>query len=142
MTEPQVISPALQPPILPMPHPQYLRPSIHPHTLELYRAFQQVCASGDLAAVASLLHAETRSPEYLTRGLCAAIYENRIQVAEYLLNNGAVIDRDVSNAVAFAKSIVLFELLIEHGWDINSSVMGGETILPYAAYFLIHHLSV
>lgn len=142
MTEPQVISPAKQSPVMPMPHLQYLRPSIRPHTLELHRAFQQVCASGDLAAVVSLLNAESRSAEYLTQGLLAAIYEKRIQIAEYLLNNGAVIDRDVSNAVASMKSIALFELLIEHGWDINSSVMGGETILPYAADSFIHHLPV
>lgn len=94
------------------------------------------------AAVAILLHAETRSAEYLTRGLRAAIYENRIQVAEYLLNNSAVINRGVSNVVAFVKSVRLFELLIEHGWDINNSVMEGETILPYAAYFFMHHLPV
>ena len=46
----------------------------------------------------------------------------------------------VSNAVASVKSIALFKLLLVHGWDINSSVMGGETILPYAADFFIHHL--
>lgn len=120
---------------MPMPHSQYLRPSVHPHTLELHRAFQQICA-----AVVSLLNAETRSAEYLTRGLLAAIYEKRIQIAGYLLNSGAVIDHDVSNAVASVKFIALFELLIAHGWDINSSVMGGETVLPSAADSFIHHL--
>lgn len=137
-----VISLAMPPPVIPMPHPQYLRPSIHLHSLELQRAFQQVCASGDLAAVVNLLNAETRSAEYLTQGLLAAIYEKRIQIAEYLLNNGAAIDRVVPIAAASVKSIALFELLIEHGWDINSPVLGGETILPYAADSFIHHLPV
>lgn len=150
------------PVMMPMPHPQYLRSSISPHTLELQRAFRQLCGSGNLAAVVRLLEAaeREREPETerrrrsteedldLTQGLVAAIYGKRIQMAEYLLKQGAAVDRsDVSNAAASVKSIALFELLIQHGWDINSSVMGGETILPYVrklSYFFsyIHPFNV
>lgn len=115
---------------MPVPDPKYLRPSIDPRTAESHQVFRQACASGDLARVTSLAIAETPNAEYLTQGLLAAIYQQRIQIVEYLLNTGAVINRAIPNAAASAKSLAIFRLLVEHGWDVNDTVMGGETILP------------
>ncbi len=113
-----------------LPDPKYLRPSIPPWTMKLYRQFEQACRSGVLANVAKLVENESRGPEYLTHGLCAAILEKNVQIVEFLLNKGAVIDRVVAGAAAQVKSLPIFQLLLKHGWDINASVMANQTVLP------------
>ena len=122
---------AIPPGVMPLPDPKYLRPSIHPRTAESHRAFQQVCASGDLECVASLVNTESRNAEYLTQGLIAAIYQTHIPVIEYLLDHGAVIDRAVAMATASVKSLAIFKILQEHKWDINEPVTANETVLLY-----------
>ena len=122
---------AMPPGVMPLPDSRYLRPSIHPRTAESHRAFQQVCASGDLECVASVVNAESRNAEYLTQGLIAAIYQTHIPIIEYLLDHGAVVDRAVSMAAASVKSLAVFNILLEHKWDINDPVIGSETVLLY-----------
>lgn len=121
----------MPPGVMPLPDPKYLRPSIHPRTAELHRAFQQVCASGDLECVASVVNAESRDAEYLTQGLIAAIYQTHIPIIEYLLDHGALIDRAVLMAAASVKSLAIFQILLDHKWDINDPVIANETILLY-----------
>ena len=125
---------AMPPGVMPSPDPKYLGPSIHPRTAELHRAFQQVCASGDLECVASVVNSESRNAEYLTQGLMAAIYQTHIPVVEYLLDHGAVIDREVSIAAALVKSLAVFKNLLEHDWDINDPIIANETVLLYVMY--------
>ena len=125
---------ATPPGLMPLPDPKYLRPSIHPRTVELHRAFQQVCGSGDLECVASVVNAESRNAEYLTHGLIAAIYQSHIPIVEYLLDHGAVIDRAVSMAAASVGSLPVFNLLLEHEWDINDPVIANETVLLYVIH--------
>lgn len=114
---------------IPLPDPEYCRPIIPPWTMELYRQFSQVCASGDLAKVAELVDLEPRSQEYLTQGLRAAIYKKDIRIVEFLLNKVAAIHPEVANAAASVKLLPIFQLLLEHGWDINAPVLGNATIL-------------
>ena len=123
------VPPAMPPARAPLPDPKYLRPSISPWTMELHRQFEQACRSGVLANVAKLVDTGPRSPEYLTEGLCAAIFENNVQIVEFLLNKGVAIDRTVPMAAAQVKSLPIFQLLLEHGWDINAPVMGDGTVL-------------
>lgn len=118
------------PPAMPLPDPKYLRSSIPTWDMDLYRQFAQACRSGVLANVAKLVDTEPRNPEYLTQGLCAAIFENNVQIVEFLLDKGAAIDRTVPSAAARVKSLPIFKLLLEHGWDINAPVMGAGTVLP------------
>ena len=122
---------AMPPGVMPLPDPKYLRPSIHPRTAELHRAFQQVCASGDLESVASVVNTESPNAEYLTQGLIAAIYQTHIPIIEYLLDHDAVIDRAASMAAASVKSLAVFKALLEHEWDINEPVIANETVLLY-----------
>ena len=94
--------------------------------MELYRQFEQACRSGVLADVAKLIDTESRSPEYLTRGLCAAAFGNNVHIVQFLLNKGAVIDRTVPMAAARVKSLPIFQLLLEYGWDVNAPIMGDD----------------
>lgn len=125
---------ATRPVVMPLPDPKYLRPAIHPRTAELHRVFQQVCASGDLEKVIGLVKAEIRDVEYLTEGLLAAVFQKHFRIVEYLLDQGAVIDRAVANAAASVRSLAIFRLLLERGWDINAPVMGNNTALLYVIY--------
>lgn len=118
-----------QPPVMPPSDPRYTRPAIHPSAVEAQRIFRQACGSGDFPTVTRLIRSDTRDAEYLTEGLVGAIYQHQIQIAEYLLNVGAVINHYVPYAAADVKSIPIFELLLKHGWDINDPVNHGQTIL-------------
>ena len=126
MSEPPAMPPARMSPA----DPKFLHPSIPPWTMELYIEFAQACRSGVLADVAELVDAEPRSPEYLTEGLTAAAFENNVLIVEFLLNKGAPIDRGVPIAAGQVKSLPIFRLLLEHGWDINASVIANRTVLP------------
>lgn len=97
--------------------------------MELYQQFSQVCASGDLAKVAELVDSEPRSQEYLTEGVRAAIYKKDIRIVEFLLHKVTAIHSDIADTAAFQKSIPIFQLLLEHGWDINAPVLGDAHIL-------------
>lgn len=114
---------------MPLPDPKYLRPSIDPTTMESHLQFERECVSGDLANVTKLANVGSRSPEYLTHGLMAAIYQNNVQIVEFILDKGVAIDRAVSVAATSVKSLPIFQLLMEHGWDINAPILGNETAL-------------
>lgn len=129
MSAPPGIPPAIPLASMPAPDPKYLRPSIGPKTLELQLEFERACASGDLADVAELVDAGPRSPEYLSQGLFSAIYHKNVEIVKLLLGRGVAINRAVPVAAAKARSLPIFQLLLEHGWDINAPVMWGETVL-------------
>ena len=124
------VPPAMQPIGMFLPDPKFLRPSIPPWTMELYREFGKACRSGVIENISKLVDFEPRSPEYLTEGLIAAIFVKNVEIVEYLLNKGAAIDRGVPTAAAQVKSLTIFQLLLEHGWDINASVIANRTVLP------------
>ena len=114
-----------------MPHPEakYLRPAISPSTTEAERHFAQICASGDYEKVVGIVQSEGRTQQYLTQGLCAAIYHKDLRIAEILLDKVASIDSDVLSAAASVKSLPMFRLLLEHGWDVNAPFLGNMTML-------------
>lgn len=123
------MSPAMPSASMPLPDPKYRRATILPWTMDSYRQFSQICASGDLSKVAELVDSEPRSQEYLTQGLSAAIYKRQIRIVECLLNKIAAIDPDVVIAAASVKFLPIFRLRLKHGWDINAPVWGNRTIL-------------
>ncbi|KAI4162727.1 MAG: hypothetical protein LQ342_003614 [Letrouitia transgressa] len=92
--------------------------------MESYRQFSQVCALGDLTKVAKFVDLEPRTQQYLNEGLCAAIYKKDVRIVELLISKVATIDPDVANAAATTKLLPIFQLLLEHGWDINAPVLG------------------
>ncbi|KAL8753143.1 MAG: hypothetical protein Q9184_005510 [Pyrenodesmia sp. 2 TL-2023] len=97
------------------------------------RRFARVCASGDLASVSKLVDTGPRHsyPEYLSEGLCRAIFAKQIQVTEFLLDRGAVMDGAAPLAAAHTRSLPVFKLLLKHGWDINFPIMRDITPLMW-----------
>ncbi|KAL9130925.1 MAG: hypothetical protein Q9217_001028, partial [Psora testacea] len=132
-----------------LPDPKYLRPILDPSSIDSHRDFERLCQSGDFASVAKLVQDEPHSPEYLTQGLLAAIHQNNAQLVEFLLRKGAVIDRAVPLTAVSGRSIAIFQLLMEYGWDINTPIMGNGTALlsilddePLVKWFLDHGAQV
>ena len=123
------MKPAIPPSRMPRPEAKYLRPVISPSTTEAERHFAQICASGDYEKVVGIVESEARTQQYLTQGLCAAIYHKDLRIAETLLEKVASIDSDVLSAAASVKSLPIFQLLLEHGWEINAPLFGNMTML-------------
>ena len=92
--------------------------------------FEHACRSGNLATVTELIDSKPRTRHCLIDGLVGAILENNIQIVKFLLDRGTVIHRAVAMAAAHVKSLSIFQLLLEHGWDINTPVMRAGTVLP------------
>ena len=68
--------------------------------------------------------------EYCLR---CAIAARQLDIARNLLENGALIDEDVIDAALVSKSVAVFQMLLDHGWDINRNYNGG-VIFPYISY--------
>ena len=62
-------------------------------------------------------------------GLRSAMEGSQPQVARYLFEHGAPMDIFAIDKAARCKSVEMFELLLEQGWDINSNVGHGSTAL-------------
>ena len=69
------------------------------------------------------------SQEYLQKQLFIAVARGKLTAARCLLDENATIDASVLFAACFKiKSIELFELLQEYGWNVNV-VFGDQTAL-------------
>lgn len=96
--------------------------------------FGRACASGDSELVKSLLDQAPSSLEwfrleYLERGLFLAISCKKPNIAKLLLDQGAQISGGTSLAAERARSIEMFELLLNHGWDVNLPSLHDWTVL-------------
>lgn len=81
--------------------------------------------SGDITEVEDSVeqpNKEPLTPELRNRlydGLIAAIENQNVHIASYLLSRGVeIIDLDFANATKM-KSYAMLQLLLDHGWDIN-----------------------
>src|SRR5438067_8530990 len=82
-----------------------------------------VIDSDDLEEVISLTDTFNPTQERLTLCLGSACRMNHPQIARYLLSKGARISDLAIYAACFrGKSIGIFEVLVDHGWDINRLV--------------------
>ena len=87
--------------------------------------------TGDLDAVKTLLKDEDyhTNPNDRSQALAKAVDSQHLSIVQYLLSEGADIDRLVLAAAAEAKSIPIFELMLQAGWDVNAPMFGGCTML-------------
>ena len=114
---------------MPVPDSRYLRPTVSPVTFQSQQRFAQCCSSGDLEKVSEIVESEPYSPEFLIQELSAAIYKHDLRMIEFLFKKGANIDSQILNAAASVKVLPVFQLLLDHGWDINAPILGNETTL-------------
>ncbi|KAI9864036.1 MAG: hypothetical protein M1813_003352 [Trichoglossum hirsutum] len=105
----------------------------HRETAEAIHTIERASGSGDLETIVALVDELKLAPENLQHSLLLAVASEDIQIARYLLDKGASIDSGVVFAAAYkAKSIPVFELLVEYGWDINAPVKEkGSTALSF-----------
>ncbi|KAF5657628.1 ankyrin repeat domain-containing protein [Fusarium heterosporum] len=85
--------------------------------------FRSACREGDLSTTQSILSSQSRSRLYLHKGLDDAIKNGKVDVARFLLQSGAPMTREAPAAVLKApadKQVALFQMLIEHGWTVNT----------------------
>jgi ankyrin repeat protein len=95
--------------------------------------FASACRHGPLSLVQSTMSQEQLTPAFLHYGLTLALSAGNIEVADYLLSNGAPIVRETPGNVLSAppdQQIGLFELLLRYGWTPNTPSHYGATLLP------------
>ena len=118
----------------------------HEPTQELEKIYNAV-TNADLEAVKTLVEDGNYhpNPNYLSQALAKAIEAQQISIVQYLLSRKAEIDRLVLSAAAQAKSLPVFELMLQTGWDVNAPMFGGHTMLAslirspsLTAWFLRH----
>ncbi|RFN51322.1 ankyrin repeat domain-containing protein 17 [Fusarium flagelliforme] len=91
--------------------------------------FRSACREGDLSTVKSIVSSQPRSPLYLYKGLDEAFKNGQVNVSRFLLQSGAPMTRATPPAVLKApavKQVALFQVLMEHGWTVNTP----ESLLP------------
>ncbi|KAF2814455.1 ankyrin [Mytilinidion resinicola] len=91
-------------------------------------SFLEACRQGDITRVKALASEHDR--DSLTEGLRAALSEDCVEIASYLLDNGAVLDTPALLAVRTEFGV---QVLLDHGWDINQplSNTSGVTMLTH-----------
>lgn len=107
-------------------------PSIEPTIAASLHAFAEACLNGNIDTVAILATGDDHYPNtqyYLNHGLLTSIISKQLPVARFLLSRGATITPSIAMAAVKGECLPIFELLVECGWDINGSVMGGQTAL-------------
>ena len=114
--------------------------------------FESACYHGPLSTVQSIVSSDTPPPPrtrfFLHHGLIVALHTGNIDIARYLLSVGAPIVRHTPTIILSAPSdqqIPLFELLLQHGWTVNSPGFYGAVLLPHVVanlpllhWFLLH----
>lgn len=90
---------------------------------ETTRGIVDAILSDDLAEVVTSPDTFRPTPEELTEYFTSACLNNRLQIAQYLLDKGARINYLTGFAACYrGKSIEIFGVLVKNGWDINSPV--------------------
>lgn len=88
--------------------------------------------AGQLPAVKALVEDEcyNSTPYYLSQALERAIKAKQTPIVQYLLELGTEIDRSSVAAAVKAESLPVFDLMVRAGWDVNSPMFRGHTVLP------------
>lgn len=103
----------------------------HPRT-DFDSDIVEASAAGNLGKLASLIEERHPSTSYLTHGLYAAVLHGQLQAVRYLLDRGAVAEGTVTLVAALrSKSLPIFQSMLEHGWNINTPFLMGQTALMY-----------
>ncbi|KAG5782043.1 hypothetical protein H9Q73_004281 [Fusarium xylarioides] len=95
--------------------------------------FGRACREGDMATVESIVTSKSRTPAFLHEGLFNALGSGKVDVVRYLLDSGAPITRITPSWALAApqdQQKTLFELLLQHGWTVNTTGFYGAVLLP------------
>lgn len=128
--------PSIHSPPLPAPSPPYR--GLAPPTPPYEDGFLAWCLEGNLDAVRrhmQALQGEMDDGDSLARGLYCAADRGRVDVVRYLLQQGVELHSRAVESACRRRDLVLFEVLVEHGWHPNQQVAspdgGFGVVLPY-----------
>ena len=98
---------------------------------KMKEAFIEQCSAGDLEGITAFVDGKRPDKNSLTDGLCAAVRSKEHDVASFLLQRGAIISPQVVTAAyVYDKSVDIFQLFLDHGWDINApNLQNGPVLL-------------
>ena len=106
--------------------------------------FKAACQHGALSTVQAMVSSQNppRTRSFLHHGLVVALRAGKTDIARYLLSAGAPIIRNTPENVLAApadQQLTLFELLIKHGWTVNTPGFYGAVLLSevVASIFLL-----
>ena len=95
---------------------------------------ESACHQGSLSKVQSIVSTiPARTPFFLQAGLATALRTGKVDIASYLLAEGATILGETPKYVFSApqdQQLPLFEVLVSYGWTVNTPGFRGEVLLP------------
>ncbi|OCK73182.1 ankyrin, partial [Lepidopterella palustris CBS 459.81] len=91
-------------------------------------AFLAACTAGDLELVKRLAQGRDPNDDSLIYGAKYAGKADHVDVLRYLLDNGASWDN--MDVISSVNSIAAFEVLVDHGFDVNQVLPFGDVPLP------------
>lgn len=73
--------------------------------------------------------------DFRRQGLHNVINARKVEVARFFLEQGGKLDGTTVLKVAQSKrrSVEMFELFVDYGWDVNTLGCGGDTVLTYVS---------
>ncbi|KAK7415949.1 hypothetical protein QQX98_005522 [Neonectria punicea] len=118
------------------------------HQLPHLFPFYSVCENGPPSAIHSMVTSEPRTLAFLHYALTVALKAGNVEAARYLLDSGTPIGRKTPDCILQApadQQVPLFDLLAQHGWDVNMRRYHGQvpllsviTNLDVLRWFLTH----
>lgn len=103
-------------------------PDVH---REAFKNFISACQSND--TISALQLASDQEPAALTWGLIKVMEWSHLELARQLLLHGVKWDTETVRAAS--KSFGAIKLLFEFGFNVNTGLLGGSTLLLYVACF-------
>lgn len=89
----------------------------------LFTRLEEASSSGDLDTVQDIWTSNDQlDVKWLTGCLTAAVLNNNLSIASYLLSQGAPIDIVHIKYAIEAKSYEFLQLFLANGWDINTEI--------------------
>jgi hypothetical protein len=97
--------------------------------------FLEMCQPGEFSRIHHLMENLPGwvKEDFRQRGLHNAVNAGQVEIARFFLEQGAKLDGNTVLRVAQSesKSIEIFELFVEYGWNINTPGHGGHIVLGY-----------
>ena len=118
-----------------------MKHSVFPERPTRIPALDEACRAGDLQKAIDVLDSLDHSyvSQDLEFSLYLAISGGHMHIARYLFDRGATVGSLVASGASHSEAgsdlIPDFEMMPEHGWDVNEGVRGAATALWCVALF-------
>lgn len=97
--------------------------------IDLESRLVDTCCDGDIETAIKITDQKTLPRASLEYGLYCALYRRQPVVARHLLDQNVQITSEVIIGAVQSEHLECFQLLVEHGWNVNDPVSDGSTVL-------------